>query len=219
MLRCMLLIFTCLVQTAFAANNPSTSVTIDKKQILKNAPKINPKALNYALKGYKWALKKEQVKNPNILTLIDFTKPSNEKRLWVINLATNKVLMKTYTTHGKNSGLRYAKSFSNTRKTKKTSLGVYKTMNSYKGKHGVSLRIKGLEKGINDNAGKRAIVFHPAFYATEHFVKKYHRAGRSWGCFALSPKLSKRFVNAAKDGSIVIAYGDAVKNDPILTQV
>ena len=218
MSRFVLFFFFSISQLFVVTTSFSKEVHINKSQILKNEPNINPVALNYAIKGYRWALKQGNIDKPQLLTLIDFTKPSNQKRLWVINLVTNEILMNAYTTHGKNSGLNVASSFSNRHKTKKTSLGVFKTMNSYHGKHGFSLRIKGLEKGINDNALGRAIVFHPAYYATDSFVKKYNRTGRSWGCFALSPKLSKQFVNTTKNGSIVVAYAKPVKNDPYIAK-
>lgn len=199
-------------QSAIAAQ-PSR---IDTQAILKAAPKLNPQALQYALRGYHWALAKHQVKNPNILTVIDFTLPSRSKRLWVINLATHKVLLNTFTTQGKHSGVYYAKHFSNKTNSDETCLGVFKTLGAYRGKHGLSLQLKGLEKGINDNAQKRAIVVHPAWYATPAFVKKYGRTGRSWGCFGLNPKISTQFINLTKNGSVIFAYAGQEQKDPNL---
>lgn len=192
----------------------SDQVSINEKQILKNAPTMNPKALEYAIKAYNWAEDKKNITKKNILTLVDFSKSSSKKRLWVINLKSSKVLMNTYTTHGKNSGLSKASSFSNKNNTKKSSVGVFEILNSYHGSHGLSMRVSGLEKGINDNAFKRNIVIHPASYASAAFVKQHNRAGRSWGCFAIDPKLSHDFIKMTKDGSVLYAYSKQSKSDP-----
>lgn len=195
--------------TALASRMPH----INQKAILQSAPSLNPIALQYAVKGYQWAFVQHKVRKPEVLTVIDFTLPSYKKRLWVINLKNNDVLLNTYTTQGKGSGLVYAKSFSNKVNTDKTSLGVYAAGQPYKGKHGLSLRIKGLEKGINNNAYRRAIVIHPAYYASEKFIKQNKRAGRSWGCFALSPSISSKLIKTIANGSIIFAYAAPEKND------
>lgn len=189
---------------------------INQKKILMNSPDLDPKALNYAIKGYKWALKNKKVGKPNILTVIDFDLPAYAKRMWVINLKTSKVLMDLYTTQGKGSGLVYARHFSNNGSSLETSLGVYKILNPYIGKHGLSLRLEGLEKYINNNAYKRAVVIHPAWYATAAFVKKYNRTGRSWGCFAIDPAISKKYVELTKNGSILFAYASPEQHDPYI---
>lgn len=199
---------------ASAVNNENN---INQTKILKSAPKLNPKALSYAVKGYNWAEAKGQVKNNKILTIVDFSLPSDQKRLWLVNLNTNKVILNSYTTHGKNSGFKNAIKFSNRDDTEKSSIGVFKIVDPYIGHHGLSLHIKGLEKGINDNAAKRDIVIHPAYYASEKFVKANHRAGRRWGCFALDPSLSKKFINLTKNGSIMVAYAKESNNDPYLS--
>jgi len=195
--------------------NPVTLPQINQKQILANAPHLNPQALSYAVKAYHWAASKGKVKNPNVLTIVDFNLPSYAKRMWVINLKNSQVLMNIPTTQGKNSGLVYAKHFSNQFNTDESSLGVYETLNSYQGEHGESMRLAGLEPGINNNAYRRDIVIHPAWYATPQFIKKYHRTGRSWGCFAVNPAISKKLVELTKDGSILFAYANQEKNDPI----
>lgn len=204
-----------IIITSISASN-LTSTKINERKILANAPGLNPDALAYAVKGYQWAVKNRHVDKKHILTVVDFTKPSSDKRLWVINLHSSKILMNTLTTQGKNSGVTMATSFSNTNNSKKSSLGVFKTLNDYQGKHGLSMRLKGLEKGINDNAFDRAIVVHPANYATPSFVKKFDRTGRSWGCFAVNPAISKKLVKLTKGGSVIFAYSHQEKADPNL---
>ncbi len=187
---------------------------INQQAILDNAPKLDPKALQLAVNGYEWAGKKGELGNPDVLTVIDFNQPSNAKRLWVINLRNSKVLMNLYTTQGKNSGLTYAKKFSNAHGTDETSLGVYKTANTYGGEHGYSMRLQGLEQGINNNAMGRAVVIHSAYYATPAFVKAHGRAGRSWGCFAIDPAQSRSFIDNTKGGSVIFAYATPEQKDP-----
>ncbi len=204
------------VSTMALANNSGPSPIIDQNKILKNAPGLSPSALNVAVKGYNWALKKGEVKNRDVLTIIDFTQPSNAKRMWVINLNNSTVLMNLYTTHGKGSGMTFASKFSNQRHTDESSLGTYETLNTYRGEHGYSERVKGLEKGINNNAYRRDIVVHPAWYATSGFIKHENRAGRSWGCFGIDPSKSTQFVNYTKNGSVIFVYAKQEKNDPII---
>ncbi len=124
--------------------------------------------------------------------------------------------MNLYTTHGKGSGMTYASKFSNRGRSEESSLGTYETLSSYKGKHGYSERVKGLEKGINDNAYRRAIVVHPAWYAKSSFIKHSHRAGRSWGCFGIDPEKTSQFVNFTKNGSVIFVYAAPEKADPII---
>ncbi len=195
---------------------PISQIHINQNKILSNAPGLKSQVLQTAIKGYNWASAHGKVNKANILTVIDFDMPSFAKRIWVLNLKSSKMLLNTYTTHGKGSGLVYAKHFSNHFNTDATSLGVYKTLNAYHGKHGLSLRVQGLEKGINNNALRRTVVVHPAWYATPSFVHKYHRTGRSLGCFAIDPAISKRFVNLVKGGTIIFAYSKQILNDPIL---
>ena len=210
-------LFVC-VFSLFIINTPAQAATaINQHKILANAKGLKPKALRTAIKGYQWARKNGSVKKPNVLTIIDFNLPSYQKRLWVVDLKTSKMLMNTYTTHGKGSGLSYAKRFSNRARTDETSLGVYETLFSYHGKHGYSLRLKGLEKGVNSNALHRAIVVHPAYYASSQYIRSHHRAGRSWGCFGISPAISRRFVNLVKGGSVIYAFAKPMLNDPIIT--
>jgi|GEM_PF-332539 len=191
-------------------------ILVNEAAILKNAPYLDPPALHTALHGYEWALKRGHVKNPNLLTLIDFNRPSSSKRLWVIDMRSHTVLMNLYTTHGKNSGLDYAKQFSARVGSDMTSLGVYETLNPYQGGHGLSLKLQGLEPGVNDTALRRAVVVHPAWYATPAYIEKNHRAGRSWGCFAIDPAIASKLVHLIGNGSVLFAYANQEKSDGLL---
>ena len=138
---------------------------------------ISFKVFNIAITGY------HQINNLNkrsIISIIDFSKPSTEKRFFVIDLENKKLIYKCFVAHGKNSGENYPKSFSNKPESLKSSLGFFLTAETFSGDHGYSLRLNGLEKGINDNARVREIVIHGAEYVSEEFIKKYGRLGRSW---------------------------------------
>ncbi len=191
----------------------ASSANSHYKQLVNNDQGLSSHVLKLALNAHQWAIARGDVGNKSILTVVDFSKPSNQKRMWVINLKDNKVLMKMYVAQGKNSGLLYATRFSNRPTSKESSLGVYTTANTYHGKHGLSMRLNGLEKGINNNAMRRDIVLHPAWYATPKFVKTHDRAGRSWGCFAINPKLSKKYIELAKGKSVIFAYAKAENHD------
>lgn len=154
-----------------------------------------------------WGMEKLKLKK-NIITIIDFDKPSTEKRFFVIDLTNEKLLFETYTAHGKNSGSVYAKYFSNESESYKSSLGFYKTGSTYQGEHNYSMRLVGLEKGINDKALERAIVIHGADYVSESFIKKHKRLGRSWGCPALPPSLSTKIIDKIKDGTCLFIHAD-----------
>ena len=147
--------------------------------------------------------------NKKILTLIDFSKPSTEERLFRIDVENRKLPFQTFVAHGKNSGVNIATQFSNRSGSLKSSLGFFITAETYYGKHGYSLRLDGMEKGINDNARKRAIVVHGAKYVSDDFIRKYNRLGRSWGCPAVSDDLSKEIIDLIKDGSCLFIYANS----------
>ena len=144
----------------------------------------------------------------DILTVIDFTKPSTEKRLFVIDLKLKKILFISYVAHGRNSGEKYATSFSNREGSFKSSLGFYKTENTYYGKNGYSLVLDGLERGINDKAKERAIVMHGATYADPSTIRSCGRLGRSLGCPALPLAVSKKIIDTIKGGTLLYIHGD-----------
>lgn len=158
-----------------------------------------------ALKGY-YSFKQKGVIKKEILTLIDFSLSANSKRLWVIDLTTGDVLFHSLVAHGRNTGQEFASNFSNASESYKSSLGFYSTGEIYNGKHGMSLRLDGLEKGVNDNARSRGVVMHAADYVSNSFIKNNHRLGRSQGCPAVPVELSREIINAIKDKSCFFIY-------------
>lgn len=147
-------------------------------------------------------------RNKDIITLIDFTKPSTEERLYVLDIRHKRLLFSSLVSHGKNSGGNYATSFSNKVNSYKSSLGFFVTENTYQGKNGYSLVLNGLEKGINDRAKERAIVVHGANYCSPSVAVSTGRLGRSFGCPALPPSLAKPIINTIKDGTLLYIYAN-----------
>lgn len=149
----------------------------------------------------------EQVtgKKRPVLTIIDYKQPSTSKRMWVIDMQDETVVHNTYVAHGRNSGMKYATNFSNIVSSRKTSLGVFLTNETYYGRNGYSLRLDGLTPGANDNARRRAIVVHGAHYAEESFIKQTGRLGRSWGCPAVPATLARAIIDTIKSGSVIVA--------------
>lgn len=172
-------------------------------QILKSKTVIDEKVLRLALTAYANTRKHGYV-GKEVLTVIDYSKPSTQKRMWVFDLKRNRTLFHTWVSHGKNSGGVNATSFSNTSGSLKSSLGVFLTDETYDGKNGYSLRLRGLERGTNDSAYSRAIVIHGAPYA--NYAVSRSSLGRSWGCPAVSSALAKPIINTIKQRSVVFAY-------------
>lgn len=167
---------------------------------------LSRETYEYAIKGFNHLLKNGQLAKSNIISIADFSMPSSKKRLFVIDLDKAVVVFNTYVAHGVNSGTAMAKEFSNTPESYKSSPGFYETQGTYMGGHGYSLRLEGLEKGINDNANKRDIVVHGAPYVNEDFIKARGYIGRSWGCPALPEQLYKPIINKIKDGTCLFIY-------------
>lgn len=159
-----------------------------------------------ALKGFSNLKQIPGAVKKQILTVIDFSLPSNKKRLWVIDLKNKKVLFNDLVAHGKNSGDIYARKFSNTQSTYMSSLGFYLTGETYQGKNGLSLILNGMDKDFNDHARDRAIVMHGADYVSDRFIRKYGRLGRSFGCPALSTEICKKVIDTIRDGSCLFIY-------------
>jgi len=154
-----------------------------------------------------------------ILSIIDFNRSSRQKRLWVVDLRNNKLLYHTYVAHGKGTGNEFARSFSNEPNSFKSSLGFYVTAQTYQGKHGLSLKLNGLDKNFNTNARARAVVVHGADYVSENFIKQYGRLGRSLGCPALPPKETQVIINAIKNNTCLYIHGNDRKySSPYLTE-
>lgn len=171
-------------------------------------------AFYYAWMGFQ----KMNLPNP-VLAIADFSQSSRNKRLYVIDLIKKKVLLNTYVAHGRNSGQEFAEKFSNDNSSFQSSLGFYKTLGTYQGKHGLSLRLEGVEKGINDRALERAIVMHGADYVSEDFIKNTGRLGRSLGCPAVSIADSKTLINMMYNGAGLFIYSanqNYFKSSPLL---
>jgi hypothetical protein len=172
--------------------------------------------------GYLNFKKNGKLSDNNILTLIDFSLPSNEKRLWIIDLKNKVVLYNTLVAHGKNSGNIMAENFSNVANSYQSSLGFYITGEKYLGKHGLSMRLQGSDLGFNDNALKRAIVLHGADYVSEDFIIKNGRLGRSLGCPAIPMELTQEVVELTSNGTLLFIYKsnqDYEKSSSYLNQI
>jgi hypothetical protein len=164
------------------------------------------KAFEYAYRGYKNLIDRGLVTRQNILSVIDFSQSSRNKRLYIIDIASKSLLINTFVAHGRNSGKEFATSFSNSMSSLKSSLGFYLTEGTYFGEHGLSLKIDGLERGINDNAEKRAVVVHGADYLGDDYLSGNPFCGRSWGCPAVPSQLSADIINMIKDGTVLFIY-------------
>lgn len=168
-----------------------------------------------ALIGFYNLLGENKLENNKLLTVIDFTLPSDKKRLWIINLKEKQILFNDLVAHGRNSGNIMAEKFSNVAESHMSSQGFYITGNTYHGKHGLSLRLNGMEEEINHNAFDRAIVMHGAEYVSEEFIQKYGRLGRSYGCPSVSNEISKEVINTIKDKTCLFIYSPALQYDKI----
>lgn len=167
---------------------------------------LQKKVLELALKGFNKLSVRGKLNRDSILSIVDFSKSSREKRLFVIDLKNAKLLFNTYVAHGRNSGAEFARSFSNIMSSNKSSLGFYITNQTYKGENGYSLRLQGVEKNINDKAFRRAIVIHGAAYANEQYLESRGILGRSFGCPAIPMDEHAAIIDAIKDGSCLFIY-------------
>ena len=166
---------------------------------------LSQEALDYAIKGYQKLTQSGAVNNNRYLTVIDFSQSGRQKRFYLIDMQDQKLVMNTFVSHGKNTGLDVAKDFSNTINSEKSSLGFYVTDATYTGKHGLSLRLKGQEEGFNSNAMSRGIVVHGAAYVNAGRVNSAFM-GRSQGCPALPEAEYATAINYIKDGSVLFIY-------------
>lgn len=167
---------------------------------------LSIKAFEYALKGYRNLVEHGKVMKEEVLSICDFSQSSRRKRFYVIDMETKKVLINTWVAHGRNSGGEYARSFSNSPESHKSSLGFYKTGGTYYGAHGLALKIQGLEKNFNDKADERNIVIHGSEYVGASFLARSPINGRSQGCPALPQQETGRVIQTIKDGSCLFIY-------------
>jgi hypothetical protein len=188
----------------------SEEVRVEARTILDRTINLRPEVLDLALEAYEQAVAGGHVRRPT-LTIIDYELPSYEKRLWVIEMESGQVLYQEWVAHGmgkpRGSGgdMEEALSFSNERGTLKSCLGLFVTAETYYGRHGYSLKLDGLEEGVNDNARERLIVLHSAHYVSEDRADD-RLIGRSWGCPAVRPGIAKILIDDIKEGSVLWVY-------------
>lgn len=174
--------------------------------LLSQAPGLKPNVLKLGLEARECAEERGLVKKHDLLTVIDYSLPSSEPRMFVFNLTSDKLLFRELVAHGKGSGGNLADFFSNSPGSLATSLGLFVTADTYVGHNGYSLRLKGLEEGVNDMAWERAIVLHGASYVSRAAVAALGRLGRSWGCPAVRKDVAAKIIDTIRGGSPIFAY-------------
>lgn len=167
---------------------------------------LDEQAFEYAWRGYHNLLAQGLIRKKNVLTICDFSQPSSNRRLYVIDVRHKKLLYQTFVAHGQNSGEEYATSFSNEPESFKSSLGFYLTSKTYRGKNGLSLRIRGVDTGYNDMAAKRNIVLHGSSYVNPQYMSDFGTIGTSLGCPAMPTGISPRVIRTVKNGSCFFIY-------------
>ena len=167
---------------------------------------VSADVLDLALTATSCAAASGAIDAPATLTVIDYSRPSVEPRLWVFDLATGELLFRELVAHGRNTGENLATKFSNTMDSRQTSLGLFVTDEPYVGTNGYSLRLDGLDVGFNDRARDRAIVMHGAPYVDEQLAAAQGRIGRSWGCPALRTAIASKVIDRIRGGSVIFSY-------------
>jgi hypothetical protein len=220
-----LLFFILPILNRAGSDNPNS--TTNEKSMLFSEMQLSEYGLSeqifqIALKGFRELENKKKLQNSSIITIIDYSQSSNKKRLYVVDLVKKMLLFNTYVAHGRNTGEEYAQHFSNETGSLKSSLGFYITENPSVGsKVGPSLIIKGVEKGFNDNALQREIIMHGAAYATEAFIRKNGRLGRSFGCPSVPPEMIRPISETIKGGTCLFIYSpdnNYLCKSPVLQQ-
>lgn len=168
---------------------------------------IDPQVFATAMDAASAAVAKGQASSPTTLTIIDYTRPSTQKRMWVYDLRSHALLFDEWVAHGRGSGKTMATSFSNRPESNMSSVGLFKTAEAYEGHNGYSLRLDGLQPGINDRARERAIVIHGAPYVNPTAARLQGYLGRSLGCPAVRPEIVHALIDAVKGGGLLFAYG------------
>jgi hypothetical protein len=216
----LLLVITCAYSRAAAKTKPPTPTTSTRSLHSKTAEValgiyqemdlkaagLSKEAFECAYIGYEKLRKKRLLQKTTVLSICDFSQPSSEERMYVIDIFSKKLLYRTYVAHGINSGQEYANSFSNKRNSYKSSLGFYITRQSYYGSNGLSLRIQGMDRGFNDRAGVRNIVIHGAPYVSQRILQKYGVMGTTFGCPAIPDDMSSKIIPVIKKGSCFFVF-------------
>jgi hypothetical protein len=193
-------------ETVVVENLSAASVLYDELELGQMG--LSEDAFDYAVQGYEYLKQNNKLNNTDVLTIIDFTKPSTEKRLFILDVNSHKLLFNTYVAHGQGTGNAYATKFSNIPESHQSSLGFYVTSETYIGGKGYSMRLSGQENGINDLAESRAIVMHGAPYVSEGFIRSRGFLGRSYGCPAVAESLTKPIIQKIKNGSCLFIYAN-----------
>ncbi len=183
---------------------PPLKHSIDYSKL--EAEGIDNEVLDCALTGYAKLNEQSILAKDSIITIIDYSIECNKDRLFVIDLNSGQILFRSMVAHGKNSGEYFATSFSNKIRSHKSSLGFFITEKTYYGRHGYSLRLKGLEEDYNTNAMKRAVVIHGAHYVSKDYIARNGRIGRSFGCPALPEDRNDEIIDCIKEGSCFFVY-------------
>jgi hypothetical protein len=167
---------------------------------------VSADVLGLALRSVRCAVSSGDIKTPRTLTLIDYSRPSVEPRLWVFDFNTGDLLFKELVAHGKNTGENMAGHFSDTLNSRQSSIGLFVTDSTYVGSNGYSLRLDGLEPGFNARARQRAIVMHGAPYVNASIAASQGRIGRSWGCPALREAVARQVIDTIRGGGVIFSY-------------
>ena len=191
-----------LSNVALAANGNPPSLY---SSLARSAPELNPAVLKSALSAMQCAVNNGQERSER-LAVIDYSQPSTARRLWIFDLRQKKLVLRDLVAHGQKSGENFATQFSNSEGSHQSSLGLFRTQESYQGAHGYSLRMDGLEPGFNDLARDRAIVIHAADYVSPLWSKREGRIGRSQGCPAVRPQVARQVVDKLKDGQFMFSW-------------
>ncbi|HVT58481.1 MAG TPA: murein L,D-transpeptidase catalytic domain family protein [Thermoanaerobaculia bacterium] len=210
------LVLSPILPAAASAQGPLAAAAVTPsgpaKAVWRDVQGLSPRALTLALDAVQSARAQGASGRDDLLTLIDYSLPSTQPRLWVLDLEHGKVLYHELVAHGAGSGENYAVRFSNAMNSRQTSLGLFLTGDTYEGGNGYSLRLRGLDAGVNDLAAERSIVIHGAWYVSSEQAQRYGRLGRSWGCPALPPGIAHTLIDTIKRGSFVYAYAAHAAN-------
>ncbi len=201
------LFFRTLLLAAMCTTQASAAMARDPlvHALVRAAPKARAEVIALAMQAARCADARDGI-STNRLAVIDYSQPSTKPRLWVFDLASRSLLFEELVAHGRNTGDNHARRFSNEIDSLASSLGLFRTVNAYQGSNGYSLRLAGLEPGINDRAESRAIVMHGAAYVSDRFFKTTGRLGRSLGCPAVRQEIAQALIDDIKDGQYVFAY-------------
>lgn len=193
---------------AVKANSTATKLSMVYDSLNLDELGLSEEAYTYAIAGYEKLKLAGKIVNDRIISIVDFSKPSYKKRLFVIDLNSYKLLFNTYVAHGQNTGREYAQAFSNRPESHQSSLGFYVTSGTYNGGNGYSMYLNGMENGFNNLAYERAIVMHGAPYVSEGMIRSQGYIGRSHGCPAVPQKLNKPIIEKIKNGSCFFIYSN-----------